>query len=380
MKALRIAVDDLAADGPETLFDDQLANAVVALSRLQRRLDAERLAVVAEFDRRGLAADEGASSTAAWLAHRTPVTWAGARSDVGLARALARMPHTTAAFRRGDIGRWQARRLMTARGDAPEMFSRDEAVLVDAATSLGSGDFGRAVDYWRQAAAPERLEAEAAVHHERRSLHVSETFSGMVRIDGELDREGGEVVRTALRSLTEPAGRDGDARSPAQRRADALVDVCRDHLDHGDTPVAGGNRPHVTVTVDLEVLEQRSRGRCETDGGAVITGETARRLACDAAISRVVTSGASRILDVGRTTRTVPSAIRTALVVRDGGCTWDGCDRPARWCDAHHIRHWADGGTTSLDNLTLLCRHHHRLRHEAQRGPPATDVLLGRTR
>ena len=100
--------------------------------------------------------------------------------------------------------------------------------------------------------------------------------------------------------------------------------------------------------------------------GAVIGAEAARRLACDASVTRVVLDPASRPLDVGRRSRVVPPAIRTALVVRDRGCAFPGCDRPPPWTDAHHVRHWADGGATSLDNLVLLCRRHHRTVHEGR--------------
>ncbi len=94
-----------------------------------------------------------------------------------------------------------------------------------------------------------------------------------------------------------------------------------------------------------------------------VTGDAARRIACDAAISRVITTGPSQILDVGRRTRTIHPALRRALVVRDGGCTHPGCDRPPSWCEAHHLHHWADGGPTTLANPTLLCRRHHRHTH-----------------
>ena len=96
----------------------------------------------------------------------------------------------------------------------------------------------------------------------------------------------------------------------------------------------------------------------------MISPETARRIACDAGVSRVLTKGDSEILDVGRTTRSVPAALRRALALRDKGCTHPGCTRPHHWCDAHHIVHWADGGETSLANLVLLCRRHHRMAHE----------------
>jgi len=104
----------------------------------------------------------------------------------------------------------------------------------------------------------------------------------------------------------------------------------------------------------------------ETEWAGPISAEAARRLACDAIITRVITYGASQPLDVGRRTRTIPSAIRTALTVRDRGCAWPGCDRPPPWTDAHHIIPWANGGPTNLDNLVLLCRRHHRTVHEGR--------------
>jgi hypothetical protein len=119
------------------------------------------------------------------------------------------------------------------------------------------------------------------------------------------------------------------------------------------------------VTVSLDVLQGRSAEPCELEDGTVISPETARRIACDAGVSRVITKGESEVLDLGRSTRVVPPALRRALALRDKGCTHPGCERPHHWCDAHHVVHWADGGETSLENLVLLCRRHHRVAHEA---------------
>jgi hypothetical protein len=125
-----------------------------------------------------------------------------------------------------------------------------------------------------------------------------------------------------------------------------------------------GERPHVVVTVDLESLRGRLGKRSELADTGPITPETARRLACDAGVSRIITMGASEPLDVGRKSPVVPAGMRRALVLRDGGCSFPGCGRPQTWCDAHHVTHWADGGETALGNLVLLCRPHHRAVHE----------------
>ncbi len=96
--------------------------------------------------------------------------------------------------------------------------------------------------------------------------------------------------------------------------------------------------------------------------GTDVSAETSRRLACDAGMVVMKHDSDGKILDVGRRTRTIPTAIRRALTVRDEGCQFPGCG--LKYCEAHHVKHWADGGETSLDNLVLLCRHHHRAVHE----------------
>jgi hypothetical protein len=200
----------------------------------------------------------------------------------------------------------------------------------------------------------------------RRGLHVSPTLEGMVRVDGDLDPEAGQTVITALRCLQDAWSRSStpDVRTPAQRRADALGEICRGYLDSAERPVVAGERPHVTVTLDLASLEGRAGRRWELDDAGRITSQTARRIACDAALSRVIVGPRSEPLEVGRRTAVVPPALRRAVIVRDGGCRFPGCDRPHAWCDAHHVEHWADGGETSLRNLVLLCRPHHRLVHQ----------------
>ena len=117
------------------------------------------------------------------------------------------------------------------------------------------------------------------------------------------------------------------------------------------------------VTIDLETLRGRAGGRSELEDAGPITAQAARRLACDAEVTRVITRGASEPLELGRRTKVVPPGLRRAIAVPDRGCTFPGCGRPPGWCDAHHVRHWADGGETSLDNLVLLCRPHHRAIH-----------------
>jgi hypothetical protein len=187
----------------------------------------------------------------------------------------------------------------------------------------------------------------------------------MVRLDGDLDPETGASLLTALRAVMDAEARgqrDEDRRSPAQRRADALGEICRGWLDGADRPSIAGERPHLAVTVDVAALVGAGTGVLDQVGP--VAAATLRRLACDASVVRVVMAGRSEPLDVGRKTPVVPPAMRRALVVRDRGCRFPGCERPHTWCDAHHVVHWADGGATAVANLVLLCRRHHRTIHE----------------
>jgi hypothetical protein len=328
------------------------------------RLEAEATEWLAEIDRRRSFETSGHLSTNSWLTSRIGDGAGPAATRVRIARLIGQMPHTRRSFAAGELDLDRVRRLAALREVDETLFQRDEQILVDTAERLSGRNLRRAFDYWKQAADHAGAIRDAERAHQRRRLSVSQVFDGMVRLDGDLAAEDGEVVITALRSLTDSAGRDtDDIRTPVQRRADALVEICRDYLDHGDTPVSGGEKPHITVTVSLEALEGQAGRPCEMDETGVITPEAARRIACDAGVSRVVTRGDSEILDIGRRTRTVPAATRRALVVRDGGCIVAECDRPHRWCDAHHVRHWVDGGPTDLDNLMLLCRRHHRMVH-----------------
>src|SRR5450759_4836956 len=161
--------------------------------------------------------------------------------------------------------------------------------------------------------------------------------------------------------LAAPGGADDD-RTPAQRRADALVELARRTLDSAELPTTAGERPHLQIRVDLATL-LAGTGTAGADWAGPLSAGAALRLACDATTSPVLTAGPSEVLDLGRSVRLVSPAQRRALVVRDGGCLWPGCDRPPAFTDAHHLRHWVDGGATDLDNLALVCRRHHRLVH-----------------
>ncbi|NMM35231.1 MAG: DUF222 domain-containing protein, partial [Phycicoccus sp.] len=196
------------------------------------------------------------------------------------------------------------------------------------------------------------------------SLKLCPLANGMVAISGQLDPESGAVLSAALDPLSAPtpceANGGRDPRQGDRRRADALVELCR------RATAAGGNAPTTTkaqivVTIDYDRLLGAVRGSGTTLAGQVLSPQSVRKLACDASIIPMVLGSQGQPLDVGRTKRLVTPALLAALWARDKGCTFPGCGRPPQWTDAHHVKHWIDGGTTSLLNLTLQCGYHHTL-------------------
>jgi hypothetical protein len=191
-------------------------------------------------------------------------------------------------------------------------------------------------------------------------LWLSPTIGGRGELKGSFDPLATATIDRAIGMAA--AYPEDDERSAAQRRADALLVVCDQFLRSSDSSSSVRNRPHVSVIVDLPTLE--AQGRISLPDGAVLDGPTSRQILCDCDITRVVTDGAGVVLDLGHTQRLVDRHQWHALVVRDGGCRYDGCDRPPRWTHAHHVIPWEHGGPTDLSNLVLLCsRHHHRI-HE----------------
>jgi hypothetical protein len=363
---LRSAIEILQVESLADLPDARIEEDFVELQRAAELIDAERLRRLAEIERRGLYTRDGHLSTASWLATRFKVAWGTAREQVRMARALEEMPETRRALDDGDLSMSAVRVLVAARDVDPVSFRDSEALLVDAARIHSMHDLRRAAAYWRQG-----VERQAALDgeeklREHRRLHASATFLGMVRLDGTLDPETGETLLTALQAVLDAESRSGpenDDRAPAQRRADALGEICRQWLDLADRPTVAGERPHVNLTVDTDSVRDGSGVINEMDQVGPVDPALARRVLCDASIRRIVMTGRSEPLDVGRQTPVVSPAMRRAVIARDRHCRFPGCDRPHTWCDAHHVVHWADGGPTALPNLLLLCRRHHRMVH-----------------
>ena len=293
LEGLAAAVAELLAGDPDSLGDALLATQVLAMRRLVDQLEGVWLRRLAAVDGRGAAgADHGtcAPSTAGWLRATVRMSPGAAAQRVRTARALHRGPlaATARALDAGEVSYAHAATLADATADLPPArVAQAEPVLVDAARRLDPGRLRRLATHLRDLVDPDTAEQRAQARLDRRGLWLAATVDGMVAIDGLLDPEAGEAAHAALAPLARPTGPD-DARSAAQRRADALGELARQALQTGRLPQAGGLRPQLTVTIELASL-LADGGVGGTGGwGDTLPGETARRLACDATITRAV--------------------------------------------------------------------------------------------
>jgi hypothetical protein len=332
------------------------------------------LELVAEFDRREGWGSWGCRSCAEWISWRCAVDPRTAREHVRVARCLPQLPQIRAAFARGELSYTKVRALTRVAG------ADSDAELLEVAHHATAAQLERIVRAYRRVTSRDANEA-----HEDRSLTWFWEQDGSLFIHGQLSAEDGalflravEAAREELWKQTE-GGRGGsaepqsdDARTtggsaepgpePRQTNADALVRVAENSLASESGQSSGGDRTQVVVHIDAATLTKDEHRRCELEDGVAIAPETARRLACDSSLVSILESG-EETLSVGRKRRSIPPALRTALQSRDRTCRFPGCEH-SRFTDAHHLQHWARGGETTLDNLLLLCRHHHRLVHE----------------
>ena len=238
------------------LPDAQAEEEFAELRRGMEALEAACLRRLPDLERRRVHERDGHLSVASWMASTHRVSYGAARRSAATARALEHMPETQRALEAGEVSLAGVGMLVQARASDPDAFERSEAVLVQAASLHSISGLSRVVGHWREAVAAQAGEDTEAELRARRRLHASATFAGMVRVDGDLDPETGEVLLTALGAVVdaEARSREADERSPAQRRADALGEVCRQWLDLAPRPAVAGERPHLTLTVSAEAL------------------------------------------------------------------------------------------------------------------------------
>ena len=319
------------------------------------------------FEKSGAYKADGSLGIVSWMRVNGKLTGAAAYEHVETARQLGSLPKTEEALARGEIGYQHAVAMAkTAEHVGAAAVRKAETRLLQAAQTMDPGQFvAVAKDFEHQVDYDAAL-SEASRAHERRHLSIGEPVNGLARIEGQLEAEAAAIVRSAIEPYMKP--RKGDERNAGQRAHDGLIEALRARAGTTHVNAASGNgagpRPLLIIKASAETLaaiEGAPAGQLEW--GGTIPAETVRRQACDSAISRIIGRGELEY-ETTHVARTIPPATRRALVARDRHCVFPGCDRPAPWCDGHHLIFWADGGPTKLENLGLVCGPHHRKVHE----------------
>ena len=341
----------------------ELGDAIIRGRQVIDRIEAVNGEATRRFEKAGGYRADGSLGMVPWLRTHGKLSAGAAAEHLETARQLEQLPRTEEALARGEIGYQHAVAMArTAEHVGAAQVRKAESMLLKAAESMDPGQFvGVAKDFEHQVDAESAL-TEANRAHQRRYLQIGEAMSGLVRIEGQVTPDAGAIIRTAIEPYAKPS--KGDERTTGQRMADALLEVCR----RGGTGLVSGNgggpRPQLIITAAVDTLagiDGAPAGQLEW--GGTVSAETVRRLACDSAITRITGLGELE-WEITHASRTIPPSTRRALVARDHHCVFPGCDRPAPWCDGHHLIFWADGGPTKLENLGLVCGPHHRKVHE----------------
>jgi len=402
---------------PWRLGETELVSVTGALSQHIVECEALRVRLVADLESRGTAKATGAGSTAAWLAGTTRMAPGAATGIVKLGQALAEWTDTAEALKLGRISTAHAKVIVgffahLPDGVPPDALPECERYLLDAAVTDNPVELARRAAALHHMLEPVEGSVPDAENVELNELHAATTLGGRGMVRANVDAETMEMLLTALSALSAPRpGLDGsaDRRSAGRRQADAFTELLRRYLNSGGSPVEGYERPHLSLLIHAADLasddatqdtptdvgspaaESEQPPRPAPDRGAYeamfgpragapgwmpwlgpISAASARRIACDCELTAILLDDDGVPLNLGRSQRLVSPQQRRALIARDHGCAFPGCNRPPAWTQAHHIRHWIDGGTTDLANLVLLCTVHHRVIHHN-----GWDIVMG---
>jgi Domain of unknown function (DUF222)/HNH endonuclease len=377
LDAFAAALDQLVGSDPSAYADQR---SIQVLQRQLAQLEAFTTQATAAFDEAGNWVADGAVNATAWLTTSCHLPRSQARRQVRRGRDLRHLPECARAWADGDITGSHVDAVASLRNEATEeALARDDAMLIDQARSLRFDGFVRAGAYWKQLADPDSADEDAEKRRSRRDVYLAKSFAGMWLgamtldpisgsiVSAELERLESELFEAEWAEAREAIGRDPNlldlARTPAQRRADALVEMAT----RSRTCPRDGRRPAplFTVMVGYETLHGRI---CQLGDGDVLAPGSLLRWLDQADLERAVFAPARRV-EIGATARLFSGATRRAIEVRDRECTHPYCDVPSRSCQIDHVQPWAEGGPTTQENGRLLCGFHNRLRNE--RPPPA---------
>jgi hypothetical protein len=356
-------VEELHGLDPDALSDHEVAELLVALTQVAEAAEAAQLRTMGVFEGRQVHKADGAWSAGSWIRERSHLSKTEANSLARHARFIRTRPMLAHAL--DTLGSAKVRTILRyTTGRTTDAFAEAEASILEQAARLSVDELALIMRWWARRVDQDGRQPKS---WDDCQVDLNKTYEGDYALNGGLDGLTGAELEAALDSEAEAifrAGGMGDERPLlAHRRAIALMALIRRALnpDLADTQVP----PTVMVSISLEDL-LKATGRADLVGAdEIIDAETARRLACDANITRVITSPDGEILDLGRTTRSTPPKFKRALAVRDRHCVFPGCRMPPNKCSPHHILWWGKHcGPTSLWNLALLCHHHHHLVHE----------------
>ena len=331
----------------------------IDLLEIRFAIDAGSFASTSEYQA------QGSVTAIDWIRHNCRMSGHAAAERVCVGEQLHGLPESVAAATEGAVG--YAHLALLARtsawvGEHGGAFREDR--LLEQALESSVSRFRHLCHHARHAAAPGEYADEQALLVEERSLSLTPCEDGGYVLGGKLDAVGGATLRTALEPLARRSDREDD-RDKSRRLADALLELAEHALDSGRVPSTGSQRTHLQVTASFEtLLGHLGAPAAELEFSLPISARTVQRFACDCNLTRVLLDADSAVIDVGRSRRVVSGSTRRALNCRDRHCAWPGCDRPANWTAAHHLKHWMHGGSTDLGNLALLCHRHHWMVHE----------------
>ncbi len=341
---------------------EALARELTELCSYRYALEARFLTLLREFDTDRCWERLGLHSCAHWLNLKCGIGLNAAREKIRVANALAGLPLIAKAFAEGRVS-YSKVRAMT-RVAAPE----NEEYLMMIAKHGTAHHVEKLVRLYRRECRLRAAQKEGP--NSSRALHYHTDDDGMLVIEARLSPEQGALVLKALDAAVEqqPDVTAETRETISARRADALAEIAEGYLGSENVACNTADRHQVVVHVTAETLstsiaDDVTAETSHVEDGPGVTAEMSRRIACDASLVRLVKDQKGEPLSIGRKSRTIPPPMRRALIARDKGCRFPGCTH-TRFVDGHHIEHWANGGETSLENLVLLCRHHHRLVHE----------------
>src|SRR6266849_2629296 len=355
---LRAAAETFRRRPKSGRTQEQISHELVEVRQVCDLIELEFSDLASEFAATDEYDQQGFDSPISWLKQVCHMSSGAAGDRVCAGDQLQRLGESADSLAMGEIG--FAHFALIARTAAAVGGRFDEAPLLRKARKLNIFPFRNACMHARHAANPEGFVNEEKEGGEARRRTLTTADDGVVLVQCILDKVGGAALRTALEPLAQRAGK-GDHRKLDRRLGDALVDLSMHALDNGLVP----QRTHLQVTSSLETLLGLSEApAAEMEFSLPISARAVERLAFDCTVTRILLGSDSTVIDVGRAKRVVSGPQAKALKIRDRGCTWPGCDRPATWTSGHHLVHWIHGGPTDIPNLCLLCYRHHWMVHE----------------